>query len=380
MESRKDHVFAYARLALAALVLSFGPFAARGQVTPAEGSTPPDDTPSVKVGVTLFTDFTYQSEPESSDSAGSFNPSSFNVSRAYINVTGSLNHLFSYRITPDITRETFTAPEDSGVKLSTNGSYVVRLKYAFGQLNLDDWVVKGSWVRLGLQQTPYIDYMEGIYRYRFQGPIFVDRDGYLTSSDSGLSARFAFPGNYGDAHFGYYNGEGYSKVEANNEKAFQARVSVRPAPMTPILKGLRIAAFVDSDTPTKGGKRDRLVGAVTFEHPRIVAGFEYLEASDQASATSTDVKSSGWSAWVTPRLYKGFEVLLRYDDLKPDKSFDARKKRSIGGVAYWFNLPKGLAAAVLADYEQVRYDEFNLLPAGSQPNEKRYALHALFNY
>ena len=38
---------------------------------------------------------------------------------------------------------------------------------------MDDWLPRGTWVRFGLQQTPYVDFMEGIYRYRFQGNIFA---------------------------------------------------------------------------------------------------------------------------------------------------------------------------------------------------------------
>ena len=35
---------------------------------------------------------------------------------------------------------------------------------------------KASWVRLGIQQTPWVDFEESVYRYRFQGPIFTDRE------------------------------------------------------------------------------------------------------------------------------------------------------------------------------------------------------------
>ena len=163
--------------------------AAFAQVTPAAGYVPPDDKPSIKVGFTLFADYTYTDSPTAKNADGSdYNPNSFNVSRAYVNVTGQLHHLFSFRITPDIVRVT-----DATGTLS--GSYALRLKYGFGRFNMDDWLPKGSWVRLGLQQTPYIDYAEGMYRYRFQSAIMVDRDGFLTSSDLGLSGHVNFPDN-----------------------------------------------------------------------------------------------------------------------------------------------------------------------------------------
>src|SRR5256885_1221730 len=131
---------------------------ASAQVTPAAGYTPPDDTPSFKVGSTIFADYT----------SGNRINDAFNVSRAYINVTGNLNHYLAFRVTPDITRET-------GSGSSLNGSLTFRLKYAYAQLNLDDWTTHGSWVRFGIHQTPYMDYTETIYRYRFQGTIFMER-------------------------------------------------------------------------------------------------------------------------------------------------------------------------------------------------------------
>ena len=136
--------------------------AARAQVTPAAGYTPPDDTPKINVGVTIFADYTYNDAPTIKDSDGNtVNKSEFEVRRAYINVTGQLNHLISFRITPDIasrfaTSTSVNLPTGSSVSASTNydGNLTFRLKYAFGQFNLDQWLPKGSWIRFGEQQTP----------------------------------------------------------------------------------------------------------------------------------------------------------------------------------------------------------------------------------
>src|SRR5215510_15670544 len=82
------------------------PRVAAGQVTPAAGYTPPDDTPRINLGMTLWPSYTYQTEPEITDAAGnSVNRSAFDVGRAYINITGQLSHIVAFRITPDITRQ-----------------------------------------------------------------------------------------------------------------------------------------------------------------------------------------------------------------------------------------------------------------------------------
>lgn len=347
--------------------------ASLAQITPAEGYTPPNDDLAIKVGATLFLDYTWQDSPEVTDANGNrIHSNAFNVGRAYVNVTGQLHHLLSFRITPDVVRE-------SGSGSSLSGSYTVRLKYGYAQLNLDDWMPKGTWVRFGLQQTPYVDFHEGVYRYRFQGPIFVDREGFLTSSDLGLTGRLAFPSNYGDLHLGVYNGEGYTRSEANDQKAFQVRLTARPAPAVPVLRGLRLTGFYDADHYVRDAKRQRAVGFLSFEHPWVHVGVDYVKAKDQTTLAVREIESEGWSAWVTPRTPIGIEGLFRYDELEPDREQDPdrKKKRAIAGVAYWFQFPKpGVTAALLADYENVKYDRFS--PA--RATEKRYALHVLLNF
>src|SRR5262249_40879041 len=158
------------------------------------------------------------------------------------NVTGNVSHIVAFRITPDVTRNT-----DAAGALS--GNLVYRLKYAFAQVDLDDWTGgwEGSGVRLGLPQTPLIAYMESIHPSCFQGTTFVEREqigGNLTSSDAGISFHSNIPDNYGEIHVGVYNGEGYSKPEVNQEKAFQVRGTVRPlATGAPLGRGWRVTFF-----------------------------------------------------------------------------------------------------------------------------------------
>ena len=351
-------------LMIAGMVL-VGAVDGRAQVTPAAGYTPPDDTPSVKIAGTLFTDFTYVMDPTKVVEGNEIHPNSFNVGRAYVNITGQLSHRLAFRVTPDIFTPSST---DSS---SVVGSYVFRLKYTYGQLNLDDWLTKGSWVRFGLQQTPFVDYEEGAYRYRFQGTIFPDREGKLTSSDKGVSGRYAFKGNHGDVHVGVYNGEGYSKSEANDQKAIQGRLTVRPAPQGP-LHGLRVTGFIDADHYASGDAKMRWIGNALLEYPHVSVGFDYMGTTDQASSTAAEVKGEGFSVWATPKAGNGWEAVLRYDQFKANKDLDAKKKTAIGGVAYWFPLQKGVSGAILLDYQQVQLD--------GSPDAKQIALHTLMNF
>jgi opacity protein-like surface antigen len=255
------HMMRNRALAICGFLLMAG--AASAQVTPAAGYMPPDDTPAIKVGVTFFGDYTVQQSPKVKDADGDeVTSNAFNVGRAYINITGNISHNIAFRITPDIVRE-------SGAANALNGSLTFRLKYAYAQFNLDDWLNRGrtgSWIRLGMQQTPWVDFMETLYRYRFQGTVFEDREGFLSSSDIGASFHYNFPGNYGDVNTGIYNGETYTKPEANDQKGFMIRASLRPMRMHPVLRGLRLTGFYDNDEYVKNAERTRGIVALKFEH------------------------------------------------------------------------------------------------------------------
>lgn len=305
------------------------------------------DEPTFKLGATIFADYTQQAAPVAS---------AFNVSRAYLNVTGTLNKRISFRITPDVAREL-------GGGSSLSGSQQFRLKYAYAQLSLDEWATKGSFLRLGMQQTPYLDFVDSVYRYRFQGTTFVEREGYLASSDTGVSLRYVFPAEYGDVHAGLYNGEGYSKAETNHEKAVQVRASLRPLPKSRLGKGLRATVFYDGDQYAEGLRRDRVVGQVAYEHARGNAGVELLTTKDRA------LEGRGWSAFATPKLGNGWELLLRHDHNEPDRTSDLVRKRTITGVAYWVPNLQKVTAAVLVDRDA--------LSVTGKDDETRYGVKML---
>jgi hypothetical protein len=360
--------------AFTVVTLSLWGAVASAQVTPAAGYTPPDDTPSIKIGAVIFGDYTYTQNPQATDTDGNlYHPSQFNIARSYLNVTGNISHIIAFRITPDVSRETNTAS-------SLSGSLEFRIKYAYAQFNLDDWMTKGSYARFGIQQTPWLDFAEGIYRYRFQGTMFVEREGYFASADAGGSFHYQFPSNYGDVHVGVFNGENYNRAETNNQKALMVRATVRPfATQTPILRGLRASVFYDGDHYVQDAERTRLMAGLTFEHKYVNAAFEYLNTHDQTSAKpgSANVEGHGFSIWATPKSTKGWEALLRYDHLKPNASAnDTERHRTILGVSYWFPHQGSVSTALMLDYDGQTFDNFTPAP----PAQKRIALHALVSF
>ncbi|HEY1307393.1 MAG TPA: porin [Vicinamibacterales bacterium] len=349
--------------------------------------------------MTLFPQFNLQTEPQITDAAGNdVRRSAFDIGRAYINVTGQLSHIIAFRITPDITRQSGLVTPGPGGTIS-NDSLVFRIKYAFAQFNLDDWMQRGSWVRLGIQQTPWVEFDEGIYRYRFQGTTFAERQPLpttMTSADAGVSFHYNFPANYGDVHVGVYNGENYTRPETNDQKSIELRGTIRPfAQGAPILRGLRGHFVWYGDNYVSDAGRTRVMGNATYEHKYANIGFEYLTARDQILPTVPSVSSHGYSIWATPRKpfedQSSWEALLRYDHWTPNTSSlpappatspfpgvtllqDQHQNRYIAGVAYWFPHQGNVSAAIMLDYDAQSFDNI------TTPETKALSVHGLLNF
>jgi hypothetical protein len=399
MRGRHTLVIMLARIVTGFLIVLTSTTTAFAQITPAAGYTPPDDTPSIRVGMTLYPNFTFQTDPRITDVDGNgVSRNFFDVTRSYINVTGNLSHIVAFRITPDITRESGLLSLGPGNSVSSD-SLVFRIKYAYGQFNLDDWMARGSWLRIGIQQTPWVDFEEGIYRYRFQGTVFAERvplPTTMTSSDAGVSFHYNLPSNYGDIHVGVYNGENYQRVEVNDQKAIEFRGTVRPfAAGLPVLRGLRGHVVYYTDHYAGSDERRRTMGNVTFEHKYLNAGFDYLSAKDRTAAIAADASSNGYSIWATPRRPfdsgASWEALLRYDHWIPNTSSafapastapfpgstvfrDQKQNRAILGVAYWFPHQGSVSSAILVDYDGQQFDNITTAPF------KNLALHALLSF
>ncbi|MDA1307774.1 MAG: porin [Acidobacteria bacterium] len=329
-------------------------------------AAPSPSAPTIKLGVTIFADYTVTDTPKITDATGDrVRANAFTVGRSYLNVTGTANRHISFRVTADIARTT---------EGNLAGSQVFRLKYAY----LDVALPHRTSLRFGMQQTPMIDGQESVYRYRFQGTSFVERDGGLVSSDVGLTMRTPL-GAYGDVHAGIYNGEGYNRAEVNAHKAFMARVTVRPMPTHAVAKGLRLIGYWHADAYVQGAPRNRAAVSAMFEHARFNAGVDYVRRVDQPTPASAEVTGQGYSVFVTPFANAkgdGVEGLFRVDHFEPDSRRDASWRRVIAGVAYWFPRQGSASAALLANLEQVTYSNF----APTRPTERRIGVYALINF
>jgi hypothetical protein len=334
-------------LSIVLLLISVRPSLPQSVQTPppAPAAAPAEpDYPIVRVGVLSYVQ--YDDELKNRDN---FNV--FDVTRAYLNINGQLSKNVRFRFTPDIRRTT------DG---SLSGTLVMRVKYAF--VEFDNVKAARSWVRFGAHQTPWLDFEEGIDRYRVQGTMFAEREGLIPgSSDFGVG-YFTPLGKYLDIQTGIYNGEGYAQTDLNKYKSVQGRATVRPFPGKGIANGFRLSGFYNGGW--YAADRPRRLGIVmgSFEHPHLVATVQYLAATENPNG-ARDIDRRGSSGFVELRQGpSGWAALARVDQLDPDRLITGNsQRRVIAGAAYWVIWPRSRVGLVVTN-EQVHFDAAGRLP------------------
>ena len=314
------------------------PVAAQAPATPQPAPEP--QYPIVTVGVLSY--LQYDAELKNRDG---FN--AFDVTRGYINIVADVAKNVRFRITPDVRRIT------DG---SLSGSLTFRVKYAFAEF--DNLLGDKSWLRFGVHQTPWLDFEESINRYRVQGQMMSEREGIIPGSgDFGVGYFAPLGGGYGEINVGVYNGEGFTRAEANKLKSFQGRVTIRPFPNGAIAKGLRLSGFYDlgwyaTDRPRRHG-----IVMASFEHPKFVGTAQWLAATERPEPVTRDAHRRGASAFAEVRQgLEGWAALVRFDHFDPDNSIgDNSDRRVIAGIAYWLKWARSRVGFVLND-EDVHYD------------------------
>jgi hypothetical protein len=348
------------RVLAVAFVLAAFPMAISAQTPPTSPppAAPEKTYPVVTVGGLTYAQYGYDFR-DSNVHTRDFN--AFDVTRAYININAELAKNIRARITPDISRVT------DG---SLSGSLIYRLKYGYVQF---DNLTPHSWLRLGLHQTPWIDFEESIDRYRVQGTLTAERDGLIPGSgDFGVGYNQQIPQEYGEIQAGVYNGEGFKSAETNKYKSFQGRLTVRPFPRAGVAKGFRVSGFYnfgyyDEDRPRRLG-----IAMASFEHKHLVASGEFLAATERPKPLTADVDRRGYAGFLEVRQgMEGAAAFVRVSSFDPDKDKDDNsKKRFIGGVAYWLKWDK-TRLGLLLNEEYVQWDQ-----AANIPDESRLLAQA----
>ncbi|HXI20501.1 MAG TPA: porin, partial [Gemmatimonadales bacterium] len=217
-------------------------------------------SPSISVSGVGYAQYQYQFHKDSTLNASQNN---FDVTRAYINVIGKFAQGIVTRVTVDLDGRHANADQLS-----------YRLKYAYVA-----WTPENSPLtyKLGQIHTPLLDWEEALWDYRMQGPMAMERGGYVSSSDLGAGVDGSWNENKFDMQVGLYNGENYSHAPGDNRKDIEGRFSFKlmNTDVSGRAGGLRITGYGQYGKPTTGGKRQRFLGIVSYKSKMVTLAGEF---------------------------------------------------------------------------------------------------------
>ena len=339
----------------------------------------------VSVGGVVYTQYQYQLASDSLKADSNVQHiHNFDITRAYINVTGRFAGGLATRVTADI-----FSPSNSSTKhadtLTTNipGSRLFRLKYAYVT-----WTPEGSALtyKIGLMHTPFIDWEEALWDFRMQGTMAMERAGYMSSSDFGAGVDGKFNNDQFNFQAGIYNGENYNGALGDQNKDLMVRASYRLLATDDGSRvgGLRITGYAGLGTPSSGGTRNRFIGMVSYRSMDLTLAAEYASTTDSVTGgnTSTAGGAVSASAKKTGSVISAYgvvhvpqtrwSVMGRIDITDPNTANNStatntdKLTRIIAGVAYQLN-PN---CRLLADVDLLSYQ------SGFTPSASNYAAYA----
>ena len=302
-------------------------------------------TPQVAVTGVIFTQYQYSDAPIAAKST-------FDMTRAYVNVLGRLSNGIATRLTSDI------LPNGVG------GNYVIRLKFAYAA-----WTPTGSSLtyKLGMINTPWVDFEETLWDYRMQGTIAVDRNGVLTSADAGFGIDGKWNNDQVNAQFVIVNGEGYAGGAGDFRKDVEARVSYRiqPTDDNSRVGGLRLSGYVGIGKVTgTGADRNRYLGMLSYRRTQYTVAGEYVSVKNGAF-TGSIISAFGVYHLTPP---SKIALIARVDIADPDNNVaNDGNTRIIAGASYQLS-PN---VRLLADLDRVK-------PQGGGTAVNQFLLQAQF--
>ena len=176
------------------------------------------------------------------------------------------------------------------------------VKYAYAEYSD---IFRGSNIRFGVIETPWISYEEGLWKNRFMAKVFPDNEGILNSADIGAALKGNILGKRVNYDAIVMNGEGYKTPEVNKYKDVAARVSVD------LVEGLKLQTYGHLGTQgapgVTQGDRNRTIAGFSYQWKDLSAMAYYLSTKDLAA------QGSGYTAWATYWIIPQLSIVARYD-------------------------------------------------------------------
>ncbi|MDT8393204.1 MAG: hypothetical protein RQ761_05140 [Bacteroidales bacterium] len=243
-------------------------------------------TPHGKPIIKIFTNI-HSGLSENNDDAG------FEIRRAYFGYRYHLSDNFEIGLTLDI-----GSPNDAS-------EYSLLRRFAY----FKNAYLKYTWNKLttqfGIVGVYEFDIQEDYWAHRYISKSFMDEYDFGPSADLGWNIAYRF-NDFVSADFGLYNGEGYTKLQADN--AFKAGFGVSVFP----LKGFIVRIY--GDMIEKGVYQQTIAGFIGYKFKdKFIGGAEYNYQFNYNYSDGQD--RYGFSVYGSYYLDEQWQLFARFDQV-----------------------------------------------------------------
>lgn len=207
-----------------------------------------------------------------------------------------------------------------------SGSDLERIAYVKNAML--SWNTGNFTLDFGLLTLEQFNIQEKFWGYRYIRKSFQDEYKFNSSADMGIIGRYKF-NNWLSADVNVINGEGYKKINKDNNFRYGAGVTAQP------LKGVTLRAYWDmyngDGAESKNQHSVALFAGYKNEHFSI--GGEYNKLLNTGFTNKQD--QTGYSGYASVNVSKKFAVFGRYDNLSSRNDYSSMDQQfGIVGLQY----------------------------------------------
>lgn len=224
------------------------------------------------------------------DEDGAKNNAAFDLERAYLGYDYHFNSHWNAKVVYDMGK-------GDDAKLQRLG-YV---KNAFVSYHNG-----GLKVEAGLTGTKSFAAQEKAWGYRYVYKSFMDENKWGSSADLGVMAEYQMT-DWMSADLSCFNGEGYKKVQADNNFLYGLGLTLKPA------KGLQLRAYAETQASDDSAAKNQttLAFSCAYQQEHFSLGAEYDLMINQGNVDGRHLQ--GFSAYATGHLSEVVDLYGRYD-------------------------------------------------------------------
>ena len=289
----------------------------------------------------LFLNYTKKKTTDTNVATPTADSMGMAIDRAYLSAKYNIDRDWFVKVTLDALYD----PTAAGAA-KRNRAF---LKHAF----LEGRLAEAASIDLGLIYTPWVDYEQKLWKYRYISQVYADRAGFAHSADAGIGVHGKV--SMIDYHVAVLNGGGYSNTVETKGNDLELRVGATPVKGLTVDLGYRSGYMASKTIAAPIGDDHTLIQLMaTYSRDQWRVGGNYVSNEiiyDNVGAPGLGVTdtTTAYVLWGHITVSGNYSVLGRYEMSKTKRSnvaTEAKETRMLAGVEYAYSNQLSMSLAI----------------------------------